>query len=68
MWQLSVGFNTAAHLCLHYVHHFELRLWRSSGGLIVTAHQGCNEVRWRPGQETSYAALISEPEVYRKQM
>ena len=39
MWQPCAWANTAAHLCLQYVHHFELcHLIGSSGGLIITAH------------------------------
>ena len=31
-------------------------------------HQGRNEVRWRPGQEASFAPLMFEPEIFRRQM
>jgi len=31
-------------------------------------HQLRNEVRWRPGQETSLTPLMFEPEVFRRQI
>jgi len=38
MLQPWVGADTAEHQCWQYVHHSELRHWRNSGGLIITAH------------------------------